>query len=120
MRAILLLTIVLTSAVALASRNAHSDPIAPVLLGVTGVLFFALLGRFLARRLGQPTVLGELVIGILLGNVIYALGGDFILVLREGTALFDSVQMSLHGVCLQYRVIITSRFLWFTEAKKNL
>lgn len=86
--------------VAAASGAGHSDPIAPVLLGVTGILFFAIIGRFVARRLGQPTVLGELVIGILLGNLIYYLGGDFILVLREGTALFDIVGESLNGTDL--------------------
>ena len=30
----------------------YTDPIAPVILGVTGILFFALIGRFLARKLG--------------------------------------------------------------------
>lgn len=34
----------------------HTDPIAPVILGVTGILFFAILGRFAARKLGQPSV----------------------------------------------------------------
>jgi hypothetical protein len=47
----------------------HSDPIAPVLLGVTGILFVALLGRFGARKLGLPSVLGELCMGILIGNL---------------------------------------------------
>jgi Kef-type K+ transport system membrane component KefB len=47
----------------------HSDPIALVILGVTSILLFAVIGRFIARRLDQPTVLGELFMGILLGNV---------------------------------------------------
>lgn len=101
----LLILILLGAApAALAAGAAHSDPIAPVLLGVTGVLFFAVIGRYIARRLGQPSVLGELVIGILLGNLIYALGGDFILVLREGTALFDIVNLTLQGVPLEVAV----------------
>ena len=33
----------------------HSDPIAPVILGVTGILFFALMGRFGARKLEGTT-----------------------------------------------------------------
>ncbi|MFQ5754617.1 MAG: hypothetical protein ACE5H7_00850 [Acidiferrobacterales bacterium] len=40
----------------------RTDPIAPVILGVTGILFFAVLGRFAVRWFGQPSVLGELVI----------------------------------------------------------
>jgi hypothetical protein len=56
----------------------HADPIAPVILGVTGILFFAVLGRFGACRLDQPAVLGELVMGLILGNVGYLLGLELI------------------------------------------
>lgn len=75
----------------------HGDPIAPVILTVTGILFFALLGRFIARKLGQPSVLGELVIGIVLGNILYYFGVDLIIVLREGTAIFNMLELSLQG-----------------------
>lgn len=79
----------------------HADPAAPVILVVSAILVFAVLGRYLARRLGQPSVLGELVIGIALGNLVYLLGGDFILALREGTALFDIVDLTLTGMTLE-------------------
>jgi Kef-type K+ transport system membrane component KefB len=74
----------------------HSDPIAPVLLGVTGILFVALLGRFGARKLGLPSVLGELCIGILIGNLAYLIDFDLVIVLREGPAFFDAVKDLLH------------------------
>lgn len=77
-----------------AGNGGHSDPIAPVILGVTGILFFALLGRFGARRLGQPSVLGELVMGVLLGNLAYYFHLDLIIVLREGPAIFDIVELA--------------------------
>lgn len=77
-----------------AGNGAHSDPIAPVILGATGILFFALLGRFGARRLGQPSVLGELVMGVLLGNLAYFLHIDLIMVLREGPAIFTIVEQA--------------------------
>ena len=89
------------AAAAVVPAVGHSDPVAPVILGVTGILFFAVIGRFVARRYGQPSVLGELVIGIALGNLVYLLGGDFILVLREGTALFDIIELTLTGMSLQ-------------------
>lgn len=73
----------------------HQDPIAPVILGVTGILFFAVLGRFIARRFHQPSVLGELLMGVLLGNIGYWFGSDFIEVLREGPAIFEMVDLSL-------------------------
>lgn len=79
----------------------HSDAIAPVILGTTGILFFAVIGRFAARRLGQPSVLGELVMGIVLGTVGYVLSIDFIEVLREGTVVFDIVGEMLAGETLQ-------------------
>jgi len=75
----------------------HSDPIAPVILTVTGILFFALLGRFVARKLNQPSVLGELIIGMILGNLMYYSGSDLIVVLREGTAIFNMLDLSLQG-----------------------
>lgn len=83
----------------------HNDPIAPVILGVTGILFFALVGRFIARRFSQPSVLGELLMGVLLGNIGYYFGSDFITVLREGTAIFDIFEQTLNGVALETAAI---------------
>ena len=91
-----LLLLVTTVAVALSGRP-NADPIAPVILGVTGILFFAILGRFAARKLGQPSVLGELLMGVGLGTIGYLFSVDFLLVLREGPAIFDIVEMSLTG-----------------------
>ena len=75
----------------------HGDPIAPVILGVTSILAFAVIGRVAARKLGQPTVLGELLMGIFLGNVGWYLGFDLITVLREGPRVFDVVNLTLAG-----------------------
>ena len=75
----------------------HSDPIAPVILGVTGILFLALIGRFSARRLGFPSVLGELIMGIIVGNLGYYFHFDLMLVLREGPAVFGIVENMLRG-----------------------
>jgi len=78
----------------------HEDPIAPVILGVTGILFFAVLGRFGARKFCQPSVLGELLMGVLLGNLAWFFGVDMILVLREGTSVFEILQQVLGGSSL--------------------
>ncbi len=53
---------------ALASGG-HSDPIAEVLLALAVILAAAKLGGDLAARVGQPAVLGELVAGVVLGNL---------------------------------------------------
>lgn len=83
----------------------HADPIAPVILGVTTILAFAVLGRLGARKLRQPTVLGELLMGILLGNVGYWLGLDLIVVLREGPRVFDLVGEIVTGVPVEEAAI---------------
>ena len=99
------------SAAALADTEgvpqAHSDPIAPVILGVTGLLFVALMGRFSARKLGLPSVLGELTIGIIAGNLAYQFGFDLILLLREGPHVFDTIQHFLHDATLGNEVCDT-------------
>src|SRR5512138_1644328 len=49
--------------------GAHGDPVAPVLLALAVILVAAKLGGDLAARLSQPAVLGELVAGVLVGNL---------------------------------------------------
>ncbi|MGE5153932.1 MAG: cation:proton antiporter [Bdellovibrio bacteriovorus] len=77
---------------------AHADPIAPVIFGVTLILLAALIGRYGARRLGQPSVLGELVIGVLLGNFLVCCDFQLMRVLREGTACLDMATLTLEGM----------------------
>lgn len=75
----------------------EQDPVGPVILGVTGIVFFAIIGRYIAQRLGQPTVLGELVVGLVLGNLGYLLGADLVLILREGPIIFDLHNVVMNG-----------------------
>lgn len=77
---------------------AHADPIAPIIFGVTLILAAALIGRYGARRLGQPSVLGELVIGVLLGNFLMCCDFQLMRVLREGTAALDMITLTLEGM----------------------
>lgn len=61
------------------------------------ILSFALLGRIAARRLGIPTVIGELLTGVLLGNLLYFFGYDLMVVLREGANCTDIARLALTG-----------------------
>lgn len=99
--AIIALVFVVPTVLASANGNGHGDPIAPVILGVTGILFFAIIGRFVARKLNQPSVLGELIMGVVLGNVAYLLNLDLIAVLREGSHVYDMIEYSFGGMSLQ-------------------
>jgi len=79
----------------------HNDPVAPVILGVTGILFVALIGRFSARKLGFPSVIGELIMGIVVGNLAFYYQVDLIMVLREGPAIFETMENLLKGEGLE-------------------
>lgn len=52
----------------------HSDPVAPVLLAILVILLLAKIGGDLFERLGMPAVLGELTIGVILGNMAWLSG----------------------------------------------
>ncbi len=47
----------------------HADPVGPVLLGVVIIILAARLGGHLFEVVGQPAVLGELTVGVILGNL---------------------------------------------------
>jgi Kef-type K+ transport system membrane component KefB len=53
----------------LAAASVHSDPVAGLALALALILLVAKVGGDLAMRVGQPAVLGELVAGIVLGNL---------------------------------------------------
>jgi Kef-type K+ transport system membrane component KefB len=54
---------------AAASGSGHADPVAPVIAAVALILVTAKLAGHVAVRLGQPAVLGELLGGVVLGNL---------------------------------------------------
>lgn len=47
----------------------HSDPAAPIVLALAIILVLAKVGGDIASRFKQPAVLGELVVGVVLGNL---------------------------------------------------
>ncbi len=55
----------------------HSDPIAPVILGLIVILLAAKLGGEIFEKLNQPAVLGELIFGMIIGNFALISGGFF-------------------------------------------
>jgi Na+:H+ antiporter len=50
-------------------HQSHGGPVVPVLLGLVLILAAAKLGGELFERIGQPAVLGELIFGVVLGNL---------------------------------------------------
>jgi Kef-type K+ transport system membrane component KefB len=80
------LLLVLAPAIARAADDAHADPSAAVVLRLALILLAAKLGSDLAVRVGQPAVLGELTIGVILGNA-SALGIHFFDVFKTDPAI---------------------------------
>jgi Kef-type K+ transport system membrane component KefB len=50
--------------------GAHGDPVAPLALALAVILVTAKIGGELATRLRQPAVLGELLVGVFIGNLV--------------------------------------------------
>jgi Kef-type K+ transport system membrane component KefB len=92
------IALLLSPVLAYASTGDHTDPIASVILVVTSLFFFALIGRYLAHRFNQPGVLGELLMGVFLGNLCYFCGMELMVILREGTEVFEILKGLLSGV----------------------
>lgn len=78
-----------------------------IVLVFTVLLFFALLGRLLARRLGLAVSTGELCLGLLVGNLGYLFNIDQVTILREGAKLFETLQYALYGETLKSAVTFT-------------
>lgn len=57
-------------------EHGHTNPVTPVLLAIVMILFLAKLGGDAFERVKLPAVLGELVVGILLGNFAFLTGSD--------------------------------------------
>ena len=73
----------------------HADPVVPILLALVLMTIAAALGGRLMVLIKQPTVLGELVAGVLIGNLGYLFGSPGITVLREGDALRRIADLAL-------------------------
>lgn len=83
---------------------AGHDPVSQVILWVTLIFTLAIAGRYLAKLFNQPGVLGELLMGVLLGNVCYFFGMQLMVVLREGSSVFNIMRDMLAGLSLTQAV----------------
>lgn len=89
------------SAVHAQNGSGHADPFAPVVLGLAFVITIAMVGHGLAGRFRQPPVLGELMIGVVVGNVGYWLGNPLAILvmhLDDARAVFREIWRSGEAV----------------------
>jgi Kef-type K+ transport system membrane component KefB len=89
----------------LATAASHGDTLAPVVLALAVILAAAKLGGDIAERIGQPAVLGELVFGVLVGNL-PLLGVDWFQFITANATI--SVIAQLGAVILLFEVGLES------------
>ena len=65
----------------------HADPVVPILIASIFITMGAALGGVLMKWVKQPAVLGELLVGLLAGNLGYYFANPTLTVLREGDNL---------------------------------
>jgi Kef-type K+ transport system membrane component KefB len=74
----------------------HASPVTPVLLGLVIIMIAAKIGGEIAERVSQPAVLGELVAGVFLGNlVLLGYHGLEFLSTNEGIAIIAEIGVVL-------------------------
>lgn len=83
------------------TESDHEVPISPILLEFALIIGVAVLGRSLAERFRQSPVLGELFIGVVIGNIGFWFGIPFfvlVMQLSEAIPLFSEVWLTGHSV----------------------
>lgn len=75
--------------------SSHGDPVVPILLALVLLTLAAVFGGRLMTLIRQPPVLGELMVGLLIGNLAYWFGNPGITVLREGDMLRRIADLAL-------------------------
>jgi Kef-type K+ transport system membrane component KefB len=73
----------------------HGDPYARVFLVLALLLICAMAGHFIARKLNQSAVLGELAVGILVGALFYQLSAPTVTILRHSDQVAAATQKVL-------------------------
>lgn len=95
---LLLIPIAAYATVSASASASHTEPAVPVIFVVTLLFFFGLVGSYIAKRFHQPGVLGELLIGVLVGNFCYFMGVELAVVLREGPLILTIMHDMLSDV----------------------
>lgn len=78
-----------------ATGSSHADPVVPILIASIFITLGAALGGLLMKWLKQPAVLGELLVGLLAGNLGYYFANPTLTVLREGDNLSRIASVAL-------------------------
>ena len=98
--------VVQTSDIITPTEKTHREEIAPILFSLVIILLAAKLGGDLVERIKQPAVLGELVFGVIIGNLSLA-GFEWFEVLKEHSTL--EILAEIGVIILLFEVGLESR-----------
>jgi Kef-type K+ transport system membrane component KefB len=87
----------------------HSDPSARVFGVLALMVSCAAIGRFGAKKLKQSPVLGELAVGIIVGTILYNIGGPTVTIIRH----YDVIEHTIEGA-------LTEGEDWHTAVRSSL
>lgn len=83
-----------------ASGSGGIDPFSSVLLALAVLLSFALVGSALAKFLKKPAVLGELLFGMLAGNLLYQMGHPLGVFIMHQNKVLEMISSLIRGESL--------------------
>ena len=96
------------------------DPVAPTFEGFGFVLIATLIGRFLARRFNVSLVLGEVMMGIIIGTLLAALGRPAVVVVRHQNTIQKIINGLDKNVSLDKSVSIALAESSLTQKDKDI
>jgi Kef-type K+ transport system membrane component KefB len=90
-------------------EKGHGDKFAPIYILLFFIITGAVLGRFLAVKLNQPEVLGELIAGVVIGIILFQFNSPIMTLIRHQDDVNKIVQSSL-----------TENVTWENAVRQNL
>ncbi|NVK28201.1 MAG: cation:proton antiporter [Flavobacteriia bacterium] len=87
-----LFLLVSTFAIASEEGGGHNDPFSREFLAMFFILIAAVTGRFIARKLKQSEVLGELIIGIAVGALLFSMNNRLVTTIRYQNEMREIIQ----------------------------
>lgn len=82
------------------ATTVHADSINAIIFWGTLLLFLGVVGRYLAKYFDQPGVLGELLMGVVVGNICYGCDMQLMVILRDSGTVLAVIQKMLQGISL--------------------
>lgn len=87
----------------------HGDRFAPIYIFLFLIITGAVLGRYIAGKINQPAVLGELIAGVILGIILFQINSPVMTLIRHQDDVNKIVQSSL-----------TENVTWENAVRENL